>query len=1053
MRLYCLAVLMALPVSLSGQPSQADRYYAHEAVEDQHGVIAPWYQGQNGQCDLRVRIAAETLKRYPWTEETGSVVPGPHFVFNGQWRIDATGAISVPTGVADWNNGDLGQRAAYVLAGLIDYYRYSGDAAAVALLWPVADFLVDHCQTADDHPWPRFLISCPTKGTHYRDADPHGFIQLDIVAEAGTELLRAYQVTGNQRWFDAAAHWADVLAEKRNRDPGQPPWGRYANPEDVPWGKQADGNRMTGGVTFIMAFFDTLIDLGYTGRDDAITRAREAGRDYMRDHLLPAWTADETWGRNYWDWADPVQAENVTEWVVHQLLDHPGEFPNWRTDARNVLSLFLNRTSVSPRSMSNVYSGAWAYPESSGCCGRSLWYGPMELAGAYARYGAMADSEWAREMARRQILLATYDVHETGVVEDNIDGGQIVAGAWFKIAHPMALKHVLQCMAWLPEVLGAGRENHLMRTTAVVTDVVYGKGRIAYSTFDAQTPCVDVLRLAFRPAGVSAGGSPLREREDLAGNGYQVKPLEGGDYIVTVRHDDLRDIVVQGDDPQREIESAAMELDGDWSLRHEAEHAGGTVHMASVSGSTATLTFRGNQVRLLGSVGPDGGKADVFLDGEKQLVGIDCWCPQERSRQLLYARNGLAEGTHTLWAVVRGAGNALSHGSAVRVGAAQWSDAEGNGGFGEGGGPTGIQRVVFGRPHRTDAADADGNAWRPATEFIVRLGHVADAVAGAWWSEPRAEAIAGTPDPELYRYGVHARDATACFTVGPGTYYARLKFAETRTDELKQRVVSVAVNGKSVVDGMDVLATAGGLNRAVDLVINHIEPKHGIIEVRFRNRHGGEAAIQAIEIGPGNGGQGAEPVCVDLPWEPVLINGGFEEGVTGAVGSGGARAGGSGWTYHFLGAQRSYVWGETGFDIHPNCGLPSPRTGKEALRTHTDGKGHNVICQRTDVEPGRSYVASVWVKARNLRGKGFGHTDGDSAGLIIEEYADEGTLLIRHPKVAVTEATDYVQLSCPFVAGRETRSVRFILDAAIGCKYDEGSVTYDDCSLKLVSAP
>ena len=33
------------------------KYYAHSAVHDQHGVIAPWYKGQNGQCDFRLRVA------------------------------------------------------------------------------------------------------------------------------------------------------------------------------------------------------------------------------------------------------------------------------------------------------------------------------------------------------------------------------------------------------------------------------------------------------------------------------------------------------------------------------------------------------------------------------------------------------------------------------------------------------------------------------------------------------------------------------------------------------------------------------------------------------------------------------------------------------------------------------------------------------------------------------------------------------------------------------------------------------------------------------------
>ena len=64
---------------------------------------------------------------------------------------------------------------------------------------------------------------------------------------------------------------------------------------------------------------------------------------------------------------------------------------------------------------------------------RSLWYDPMELAVPFAQYGVEARSSWAKELARRMQILATYDVHETGVSEDNIDGGQIVCGDWFKI--------------------------------------------------------------------------------------------------------------------------------------------------------------------------------------------------------------------------------------------------------------------------------------------------------------------------------------------------------------------------------------------------------------------------------------------------------------------------------------------------------------------------------------------------------------------------------------------------------------------------------------------
>src|SRR6185436_20205556 len=98
-------------------------YYAHDAIEDEHGVIAPWYRGQNGQMDWRVRIAAETLKRYPWTKPGQAPRQLPEYMWSGAWNIDKEGKIVVPP-IDNWANGDLGQRAAYVLAGWVDYYRY-----------------------------------------------------------------------------------------------------------------------------------------------------------------------------------------------------------------------------------------------------------------------------------------------------------------------------------------------------------------------------------------------------------------------------------------------------------------------------------------------------------------------------------------------------------------------------------------------------------------------------------------------------------------------------------------------------------------------------------------------------------------------------------------------------------------------------------------------------------------------------------------------------------------------------------------------------------------
>jgi hypothetical protein len=1002
-------LLIVFVVSTAWAATTQPRYYGHETVHDAYGVIAPWYRGLNGQCDLRVRIAAETLKRYPWTATTNAVAAYPHYVFTGHWKIETNGTIT-PLNTADWHNGDLGQRATSVLNGFVDYYRYTGDPAAIAHVTYMADYLLGHCLTPDDHPWPGLFISVPTKGKTYGKADPHGMIQLDIVGSTGEGLLRAYQLVGNKRWLDMAKHWADVLAARCNLDPNADPWPRYPNPEDAKWGQNPLGNKQTAGVVMIVRFLDEVIRLGYTGNDNAIVAARDAGRRYLRDKLLPAWWVNDTWGRYFWDWEDPVQSCLITSEAARYLMDHKAEFLNWRHDARNILTLFFNHTSVSPLSNGDVYSGAWAYPESSGCCKRSLWYSPMIHAPAFAQYAVETGDAWMRELAYRQLVLQTYDIHETGVSEDNIDGGTIVNGAWFNIAHPLPLRFVLAGIGWLPEELGASRENHIVRSTAVVNSVIYGDGRIEYTTFDAPPGTTEVLRLAFVPKQVTADGRKLDK-------GYSVKRLPNGDAIVTIRHDGAKKIVIIGDDPQQE--------------RKTAEE------------------FDGNQVRVIGSVGPDGGLADVYLDGQKQLVHIDCWNPTRRDRQVLYYRNGLAQGRHTLKIAPRNEHNPYSKGNRVNVEAVQFSNEDKPHGYPTGTGPTETQRMIFGYTERNDHRDSQGHVWRPATEVVTRTGPHADSVVTSWWHTPATNTISNTSDPELYRCGVHGREFWVNVTVGPGKYYVRLKFAAKQ-----QSNFDIRINGERVVERLDVIATAGGLNRAVDLVFNNIAPRNGVIEIRFKSARaiggGREAFVQALEVGPGDGGKGATPISAPaLPsYANLLLNPGFEDTVGGMAQARHIKAAAGDWTYEFATTTRSYIWQEAAYIIHPQWGLPEFHSGKGAIRTHSDGNAHTMISQEVEVSPSTAYTASAWVRACDLHGKGFGKDPKDSAGLVVWELDGKGKVVQKHAKVEIKKAGPYQQLTTRFTTGAATAQVRFVLDTVIHCSYQEGHVTYDDCSLQ-----
>ncbi|MFB3826602.1 MAG: malectin domain-containing carbohydrate-binding protein [Bryobacteraceae bacterium] len=861
-KLLLLGCAAALAAPAARAASTAERYYAHAVKQDRHGVIAPWYEGQNGQLDFRARIAAETLKRYPWADKSRAVAAAPEYLYNGKWNIEPDGRITVLE-EADWNNGDLVQRAANTINAWERFYPYSGDPAAFTHIAAMANYLVEYCQTGADHGWPRFPISVPTVGARYgacrlgagEDVRANGKIQLDIAAEAGLALVRAYEMTGNRRWYEAARHWADLLAANRNRTPGEPPWGRYA--------ANSGGNGMTiaqkGGVAFVLTFLDELIRTGYTGKEGALLEAREDGRRYLRESLLPAWTFNDTWGRNYWDGEGSVHQANVSEFNVQYMMDHPDQFPNWQRDVRNILTLFMHHTTADPGSAAEVYHGAWAYPESENCCGQSLVYVPMRFAADFARYAALSGSEWAREMARRQIILATYDAVESGWAEDLVFGGAQVYRNWFKITHPMALRHVLGALAWLPDVLGANRENHIMRSSSVVSSVVYGDGDIRYTAFDAPPRSIDVLRLAFEPAGVSADGRPLSRRGDLSGNGYTLRKLAGGDVLVTIRRDGCRDIRVWGDDPQAAVDSPKLSYTGAWRASMNAQDHGGSVHQSGSAGAEMRFAFTGNQVRVIGRTGPSGGRADVFVDGVKQAAGIDFYTPAALYQQVVYYRSGLANGSHTLRIAVRGERNPVSEGNEAMIDAVQHSAATGEAGFGEGGGPTETQRFLFGYTGRQDYVDSQGNPWRPGAEVVARTGRSVDPVARTWWTMKRQRGLAvASADPDLYLYGIHWPEFIVNVTTGPGVYHARLKFAETEVTGPGQRVMDIYVNGERKAAAFDVFAAGGGAARPVDLVFNGIRPKNGVIDIRLAadRSHGcrAEAMLQALEVGPGDGG-------------------------------------------------------------------------------------------------------------------------------------------------------------------------------------------------------
>jgi hypothetical protein len=117
-------VLLAAGAFLANGLSGAtlSSYYAHAAVQDSEGVIAPWYQGLNGQLDERVNIAVNVYKRYPWVDKPKAVMAAPDFIYNSHWSISPT-AQSHPSDHR-LMCGDLPRT--WASSGLTAYYQYRG---------------------------------------------------------------------------------------------------------------------------------------------------------------------------------------------------------------------------------------------------------------------------------------------------------------------------------------------------------------------------------------------------------------------------------------------------------------------------------------------------------------------------------------------------------------------------------------------------------------------------------------------------------------------------------------------------------------------------------------------------------------------------------------------------------------------------------------------------------------------------------------------------------------------------------------------------------------
>ena len=538
----------ALLCMLAGSPLPGQQYVSaqlpwHAPVLDAQGKLLAWYEpDKNRGYDKVLRLGWDFIEhKVPNDSRSGTGL-----------RIYLINAVFDDKTLqgTNWQHNPAMVFGSFV-DSLVGWYPYSGDEEAIRAVRGMLDHSLAHGTTPPDWNWASipFATNCddqPDYGHCIQDMprDFYGGIETDKVGELGIGYALFYEMTGERKYLEAATNCANALAKHvRQGDDEHTPWSFrvYAKTGEV-----LAGEEYGGIVASSLRLFDELIRLN-EGDAASYRKARDTAWTWLKEHPLNE-------GSNSWDkWSGyfedvPKNTENVNQaaptYTAYYLLSRPDPHaidPDWVNHVGHLIDWVRRRLGRGP------FFGAWAIDEQGtpggrGCCSRAGLGSDTSRWGAInALYYEKTGDAQSRENAFRSLNYATYYAASDGKISccgQGFDGQY-----WFSDGYSDYLRHFNWAMGAIPEFAPAG-ENHLLRSSSVVQRVEYGNRSIRYRTFDKDA--TEVLRLTYRPTRITAGTETLRERSDLASDGYTVESLAASDFVVRVRHAQSNEFQVQG---------------------------------------------------------------------------------------------------------------------------------------------------------------------------------------------------------------------------------------------------------------------------------------------------------------------------------------------------------------------------------------------------------------------------------------------------------------------------------------------------------------------------
>jgi hypothetical protein len=345
--------------------------------------------------------------------------------------------------------------------------------------------------------------------------------QPDKAGSFGYELVNLYKMTDDKKYLEAAINIAGTLASKiETGDSLRSPLPFRVNAktgetgslfDNMGSGKKVQPALYTSNWTGAMMMFEELEKLD-PEQKEFYKKSFDIFLEWMKQYPLKT----NKWGPFFEDipgWSD-TQTNAIS--FAQFILEHRNLFPEWEREVKGIIDwtyrelgnheyekygvIVLNEQTVY-RVPGNSHSSRQASVE--------LMY--AQLSG---------DTNYTTN-AIRTLNWATYTVASDGrnrYIRDDI---------WLTDGYGDYVRHYLRAMAAMPAL--APEENHLLKSTSVVTNIDYRSDRIKFSTFDDHSDIL--LRLVKKPSEVILNGEIAGIREVIDINSWTWTPLDNGGLV------------------------------------------------------------------------------------------------------------------------------------------------------------------------------------------------------------------------------------------------------------------------------------------------------------------------------------------------------------------------------------------------------------------------------------------------------------------------------------------------------------------------------------------